>query len=94
MTIKLLDPTSHVHKPGQAQEKALSSITRKKIGFVFNQHGTTLALWKVLEKAVEDEYHPAAVAHLYKPSVWAPAPMPDVEKLVAGTDLAIVGIGA
>ena len=94
MTIKLLSPTSHVHKPQQLEQKSLRSLSGRRIGFVFNQHGTTLAFWKALEQAVEGRFEASSLSRVYKPSVWAPAPMPAVEKLAAETDLAIVGVGA
>ena len=94
MTIKLLSPTSHVHKARQAREKSLQSLDGRKIGLIFNQHGTTLAFWKALEETIEKQFQPSALSRVYKPSVWAPAPAPDVERIAAETDLAIVGVGA
>jgi hypothetical protein len=94
MTIKLLDPTGVVAKTATKAEALLETLRGRKVGFVFNQHATGLTFWEALEKGVQETFSPSSVERLYKDNTWAPAPKTLVDRLVAETDYALVGLGA
>lgn len=50
--------------------------------------------WKALEQAVDRKFAPSSVHRVYKKNTWAPAPKAEVDKLIAETDFALVGLGA
>jgi len=92
--IQMLNPTGTVMKARVASVRGLESLSGKRVGYLFNQHGTATAFWKTLEQGVEKTFHPAAVCRLYKENTWAPAAQSDVDRLVRDTDYALVGVGA
>lgn len=62
MTIQLVNPTSYVAETKRQKEHKLDILEGKKVGYVFNQHGSALAFWKAFEKQVEKELNPSAAS--------------------------------
>lgn len=94
MSILLFDPVGDTETPQRAQEKALDTLKGKAIGYVFNQHVSSLVFWKHLEQNVESTLEPSSVVGVYKPNTWAPAPKTEIERILRETDFALVGVGA
>lgn len=94
MGIQMLNPAGTVMKALVARVPGLESLSGKRVGYLFNRHGTATAFWEALEQGVEKSLHPAAVCRVYKENTWAPAAHADVEKLVRETDYTLIGVGA
>ena len=94
MTLRLLDPVADVEEVRQQQERGLSGLEGKKVGYVFNQHVTALAFWKKLEQEVAAIFSPSGVQRVYKVNTWAPAPQSDIDALIGDADYALIGVGA
>ncbi len=80
--------------PERAKEKVLDTLKGKAVGYVFNQHISSLVFWRYLEQSVESALEPSRVLGVYKPNTWAPAPKDDIERVIQETDYALVGVGA
>lgn len=94
MTIEFFDPVGEVQVVEAKPQRVLENIAGKRMGVIFNQHVSSLAFWQALEGEVAASVKPAAVDRVYKANTWAPAPKADVERLLAETDYALVGVGA
>ena len=94
MTIELFDPVGEVEVVAQQATRTLESLKGKRVGCIFNQHVSALAFWQALEREIGDTLQPASVLRVYKTNTWAPAPRADVQRLLAETDYALVGVGA
>jgi hypothetical protein len=94
MTIELFDPVGEVEAVMRQATRALSSLKGKRVGCIFNQHVSALAFWQALEKEIGETLKPANMMRVYKTNTWAPAPRADVQRLLAETDYALVGVGA
>ena len=94
MSILLLDPTGEVALTKPQDEKVLEVLTGKRVGYIFNQHGSAQDFWKALEEGVARKFRPSAVQRVYKENTWAPASIAEVDKLAQETDYALIGVGA
>jgi hypothetical protein len=94
MSIEFFDPVGDVEKAAARAARTLEGLTRRRVGFVFNQHVSALAFWEVLEKAIEEQHAPARVSRIYKPAHSVTAAQADLERLRAETEYALVGVGA
>jgi hypothetical protein len=94
MSIRLLDPTGYIARAEVEKQVRLESLQAKRVGYLFNQHKSAAAFWKALESQIEKEFSPSATLRVYKENTWAPAPKEKVNWLKAGTDYALVGVGA
>jgi ABC-type microcin C transport system duplicated ATPase subunit YejF len=94
MTIQLFDPVAEVEQVERRAERALDSVKGKRVGYVFNQHVSSLHFWKHLETQVAARLQPSSELKVYKPNTWAQAPKAEMEELLRRTDLALVGVGA
>ena len=94
MTIQLFDPVAEVEQVQRRAERALDSVKGKRVGYVFNQHVSSLLFWKHLEAQVAARLRPSSEFKVYKPNTWAQAPKAEVEELLGGRDFALVGVGA
>jgi hypothetical protein len=94
MTIQLFDPVAEVEQVERRAERVLDSVKGKRVGYVFNQHVSSLLFWKHLEREVAARLGPSSEFKVYKPNTWAQAPKAEMEELLRRTDLALVGVGA
>lgn len=94
MTITVLDPKGEIAKLERVQEKRLRELSGKKVGFVFNQHATGQIFWTAFEQAVTERFKPSSTSRVHKVNTWAPAPKPDIERLIGESDYVLVGLGA
>ena len=94
MDIELLDPTGQVATVKRQEERALESLTGKRVGYVFNQHKSGLAFWEALEQEIQRKFNPASVTRVYKENTWAPAPKAEMDRLIQETDYVLVGLAA
>lgn len=94
MTIVVFDPVGEIETLQRKAETALNELKGKRIGYIFNQHTSALAFWKAFEAEVEATLCPSSVHRVYKSNTWAQAPGADIERLVAETDYALIGVGA
>ena len=94
MGIQILDPVGEVEVIERRQERTLTQLTGQRVGFIFNQHISAQTFWKVFEQEVESMLAPAAVHRIHKANTWAPAPRADMDRLLAATDYALIGVGA
>lgn len=94
MTIQIFDPVGEVEAIDRREERSLDTVKGKRVGYVFNQHISAVTFWKALEREVEQKLAPSAVQRLYKENTWAPASKAKLDELIAGTDYALVGVGA
>lgn len=94
MSIELFDPVGVVESAPARASRILDNIQGKRAGFIFNQHVSALAFWKAMEASLEGSLSPAVMHRVYKANTWAPAPRAEVERLMAETDFALVGVGA
>ena len=94
MTIEMLDPVADVERLEHRAEQSLDRLEGKRVGFIFNQHTSALAFWKAFEEEIQSRLTPRSVHRIYKSNTWAQAPKADVERLVAETDFALIGVGA
>ena len=94
MGILLFDPVGDIEVPERVEEKILDTLKGKAVGYVFNQHASSLVFWKYLEQNVENALDPSNVLRVYKPNTWAPAPKEEIERVIRETDYALVGVGA
>ncbi|MBI2862409.1 MAG: hypothetical protein HYX89_06295 [Chloroflexi bacterium] len=94
MGIELFDPVGEVKVARGETTRALDTLRGKVVGYVFNQHLTTVAFWSTLEQSVESKFKPSRTLRVYKPNLSAPAPKQEVERLIRETDYALVGVGA
>ena len=94
MGIQLFDPVGEPEVFQRPRQTAIKALAGMKVGYVFNQHTTALTFWNALEKAVESALQPASACRVYKTNTWAPAPKAEMDRLLASTDYALVGVGA
>ena len=94
MDILLFDPVGDIDLPERADEKVLDTLKGKVVGYIFNQHNSSLVFWKHLEENVESALEPSKVLGVYKPSHTMPAAQDDIDRVVRETDYALVGVGA
>jgi hypothetical protein len=94
MSLLLFDPVGDIEVPARAEMKVLDTLKGKAVGYVFNQHISSLVFWKYLEENVESALEPSRVVGVYKPNTWAPAPKDEIERVIQETDYALVGVGA
>ncbi|MEE8442568.1 MAG: hypothetical protein V3S37_02360 [Dehalococcoidia bacterium] len=94
MSIVLFDPVGDIEVAERAQEKALDTLKGKAVGYIFNQHVSSLVFWKYLEQNLGSALEPSKVVGIHKPNTWAPAPGEEVERIIRETDFALVGVGA
>lgn len=94
MSVQIMNPTGSVKTTRLPKQPGLDAVEGKKVGYLFNRHGTALAFWTILEQTLETKLSPSAVHRVYKENTWAPAPEADVDRLVRETDYALVGVGA
>ncbi len=94
MNVQLVDPTGILVAVKRDGREKLTSLKGKRAGFIFNQHAFGVAFWNKLEREIEATYAPSRVERVYKDNTWAPAPAPDVARLLAETDYVLVGLGA
>lgn len=94
MSIELFDPVGVVDTSPAPASRILADLRGRRAGFIFNQHVSALAFWKAMEASLEGALSPAAMHRIYKANTWAPAPRAEVERLIAETDFALVGVGA
>jgi len=94
MAIVMLDPVGDVERIEQRTEQALDRLEGKRLGFIFNQHTSALTFWKAFEAEIQTRLAPRAVHRIYKTNTWAQAPKAEIERLVAETDFALIGVGA
>jgi hypothetical protein len=94
MDILLFDPVGDIDLPERAEEKVLDTLKGKVVGYIFNQHNSSLVFWKHLEENVESALEPPGTVKVYKPNTWAPAPKDEIERIIQGSDYALVGVGA
>ncbi len=94
MDILLFDPVGDIDLPERAEEKVLDTLKGKVVGYIFNQHNSSLVFWKHLEENVESALEPPNALRVYKPNTWAPAPKESIERIIQETDYALVGVGA
>jgi len=94
MGILLFDPVGDIEVPENVEEKNLDTLKGKAVGYVFNQHVSSLIFWKHLEQNVEKTFEPSSVLRVYKSNTWAPAPKAEIERVIRETDYAVVGVGA
>ena len=94
MTIELFDPVGEVEAITMKPQRALETLTGKRVGCIFNQHVSAIAFWKAMEDEIGRTLQPESVMRVYKTNTWAPAPRADANKLLEETDYALVGVGA
>ena len=94
MTIRIYDPVGIPEVIHAREKPKFKSLLGLKVGYVFNQHTSAQIFWKALEEEVTERLAPTAVHRLYKTNTWASAPKVDMDKLMADTDFALVGVGA
>jgi hypothetical protein len=94
MDILLFDPVADIDLPERAEEKVLDTLKGKVVGYIFNQHNSSLVFWKRLEENVESALEPSSTLKVYKPNTWAPAPKDKIDRVIQETDYALVGVGA
>ena len=94
MGILLFDPVGDVEVHARAEGKVLDTLKGKVVGYVFNQHISSLEFWKNLEENVESVVEPSGTLRFYKPNTWAPAPQAEIQRVIHATDFALVGVGA
>ena len=94
MSIVLFDPVGDIEVSERAEEKILDTLKGKAVGYVFNQHVSSLVFWKHLEQNMESAVEPSSVLRVYKANTWAPAPKGEIERVIQETDYALVGVGA
>lgn len=94
MTITMLDPKGQIVKLERLPEERLRELSGRKVGFVFNQHATGQIFWTAFEQAVTERFQPKSVSRVHKVNTWAPAPKPDIERLIGESDYVLVGLGA
>ena len=94
MTIQIFNPVGEVEVIQRREETKIERLTGRRVGFIFNQHISAQAFWKTLEQQVETTQQPASVQRVHKANTWAPAPKLDMERVLAETDYALIGVGA
>lgn len=94
MTLQIFDPVGEVEVFKRVEESKLERLTGRRVGFIFNQHTSAQAFWKAFEQQVEAKQLPASVQRVHKSNTWAPAPKVDIERVLAETDYALIGVGA
>ena len=94
MDILLFDPVGDIDLPERVEEKVLDTLKGKVVGYIFNQHNSSLVFWKHLEENVESALEPSKALKVYKPSHTTPAAQDEIERVVRETDYALVGVGA
>lgn len=94
MSIQIFDPVGEVEVIQRQEEARLERLTGRRVGFIFNQHTSAQAFWKALEQQVEATQKPVSVQRVHKANTWAPAPKLDIERVLAETDYALIGVGA
>ena len=94
MDILLFDPVGDIDLPERAVEKVLDTLKGKVVGYIFNQHISSIVFWKHLEESVESALEPSSTVKVYKPSHTMPAAQDEIERVVRETDFALVGVGA
>ena len=94
MSLRLFDPVGDIDLPHLAEEKALDTLKGKAVGYIFNQHISSIVFWKHLEESVESALEPSSTVKVYKPSHTMPAAQDEIERVVRETDFALVGVGA
>jgi glucose-6-phosphate 1-dehydrogenase len=72
----------------------LDTLQGKAVGYVFNQHVSSLVFWEQLERIVQTTLDPSRVVQVYKANTWSQAPEADLERIIRETDYALVGVGA
>lgn len=93
VTIKLYDPVGEVGPVATVKPSHLS-FEGGRVGYIFNHHPAAEAIWSRLEANIEGALRPASVDRIDKMNVAISAPLPDIERLVARVDFALVGVGA
>ena len=94
MSIELFDPVGEVETVQRQPQRALESLTGKRVGCVFNQHVSAIAFWKAMETELQTTLNPSSISRVYKANTWAPAPKADANRLLEETDYVLVGVGA
>ncbi len=94
MSLRLFDPVGDIELPERAAETALDTLKGKAVGYVFNQHISSIVFWKHLEENVVSSLEPSQVLKVYKPSHTKPAAQDEIERVVRETDYSLVGVGA
>ncbi len=94
MAITLLNPTGAVARVERREALDLSDLKGKRVGYIFNQHSSSLAFWNALEQTVAQQFEPESTHRVYKENTWAAAPRADIEQLIRETDYGLIGVGA
>jgi hypothetical protein len=93
--MKVFDPVAAVAKPPEARpRRILETLRGKRLGFIWDQHVSSVEFWPSVEKVIERMYQPSAVYRLYKQSTWNAATPAELEELGRKVDYVIVGVGA
>jgi hypothetical protein len=94
MSILLYDPVGDIEAIEVVQENVFDTLQGKAVGYVFNQHVSSLVFWEQLERIVQTTFEPSRVVQVYKANTWSQAPKADIERIIRETDYALVGVGA
>jgi hypothetical protein len=94
LTIYMINPTGKIQRSKATAMRRIGSLEGKKVGFVFNQHGTAAAFWQKLESSVQQRFQPEGVSRIYKDNTWSPADTLQIQRLAHETDYVLVGVGA
>ena len=94
MSIRLYDPVGVPEVIQAAQRRRFASLHGLRVGYIFNQHTSAQLFWKALEGEVQEQLAPVDAQRIYKTNTWAPAPKVQMDRLIAETDFALVGVGA
>ena len=94
MSIIFFDPVGVLEAVARTEEVGLTSLQKKRVGFIFNMHTSAQVFWKAFEQEIEKNLVPAAIQRVHKANTWAPAPKSDIARVLAETDYALIGVGA
>lgn len=94
MRMLLYDPVGDIEAPAIVPEKGLDTLHGKAVGYVFNQHVSSIVFWQELEQIVQQTFQPSRVVQVHKANTWSQAPQSEIERIIRETEYALVGVGA
>lgn len=94
MVIRILDPVGDVAPVPRLTPRALGALDGRAVGYVFNHHPAAVRVWRRLEDEIARRFRPSEVRRVDKPNVATSVPRGELERLAAGTDYVLVGVGA
>ena len=92
--IQIYDPVGKPVSRATKSQQGLSSLSARKVGFVWNQYQSTTRFWPEMEGMVASFYEPSDIRRVYKENTWSPAPPEKLRELMEESEYLVVGVGA